>query len=139
MSCATRVEVSARSSPLRDVEPTHVLLEESLRKVLEVTLGEGDRRGDGELSGDVGRDLDVLAELAGLALDLDVVDEELLVRSGVEDLVVGGSRIVCARKAKSASARPHEEQRDAPTMYFWGAALAAGLPPTDFLAAELTT
>lgn len=108
MSCATRVEVSARSSPPRDVEPTHVLLEESLRKVLEVTLGEGDRRGDGELSGNIGRDLDVLAELAGLALDLDVVDEELLVRSGVEDLVVGGSRVVCARKAKSASARPHE-------------------------------
>jgi len=68
-----------------------VLLEELLGQVLEVALGEGDRGRDLELAGADARDLDVVSELADLALDLDLVNEELLVRGGVEDLVVGGA------------------------------------------------
>ena len=67
-----------------EVGAHEVLLEELLGEVLEVPLGEGDARGDRELARALTLELDVLAELAGLALDLDVVDEELLVRSGVE-------------------------------------------------------
>ena len=88
MSC--REELSAEISLQTDYG-SHVLLEESLRKVLKVPLREGDRARDGELTRDVGRDLDVLSELSSLTLNLDVVDEELLVRGGVENLVVGGS------------------------------------------------
>lgn len=55
-----------------------------LGQVLEVPLGHGDRRGDGELSRGLASDLHILSELSSLALDLDVVDEELLVRSGVK-------------------------------------------------------
>jgi hypothetical protein len=62
---------------------TH-LLQELLGEVLEVPLREGDGRGDRELAGSLTLELDVLAELAGLALDLDVVHQELLVRGSVE-------------------------------------------------------
>ena len=39
-------------------------------------------------------DLDVVTELAGLALDLDAVVEELLERRAVEDTVTRGARVV---------------------------------------------
>lgn len=101
-----------------DAEPfTHlVLLEELLGQVLEVALRERNRRGDREFASTwreqsrsvrgarrreseieeitLAGELDVLAELTGLSLDLDVVYEELLVSGGIEDLVVGGSRVV---------------------------------------------
>jgi hypothetical protein len=38
--------------------------------------------------------LDVVTELTGLSLDLDTVVQELLVTSGIEDLVTGGDRVV---------------------------------------------
>jgi len=75
-------------------ERTLVLLEELLGEVLEVALREGDGRGDRELARTLTLELDVVAELASLALDLDVVDEELLVRSGVELRAQGGESAV---------------------------------------------
>ena len=90
----------------------HVLLEESLRKVLEVPLREGDRARDGELTRDVGRDFDVLTELSSLALNLDVVDEELLVRGGVENLVVSGSLRTSVRKNQLPARRTHRTTRE---------------------------
>lgn len=68
-----------------------VLLEELLGQVLEVPLGEGDARGNRKLSRSLAGDLDIVSELSNLSLDLDLVDKELLVRGGVEDLVVGGA------------------------------------------------
>jgi len=79
-----------------NTEPfTHlVLLEELLGEVLEVTLREGDGRSDRKFAGTFTGELDVLTELTSLSLDLDVVYEELLVGGSIEDLVVGGSRVV---------------------------------------------
>lgn len=58
-----------------------VLLKVLLGEVLDVTLREGDRRGDGEL-GSLTLERDGLAELASLAVDLDAVVEVLLVLGG---------------------------------------------------------
>ena len=38
--------------------------------------------------------LDVVTQLTGLSLDLDTVVQELLVTSGIEDLVTSGDRVV---------------------------------------------
>lgn len=72
-----------------DTEPlAHlVLLEEGLGQVLEVALGEVDLGGDGKGAGGLAGDLDILAELSSLALDLDVVNEELLVPAKHTELV----------------------------------------------------
>jgi hypothetical protein len=67
----------------REERATH-LLQELLGEVLEVALREGNGRGDRELASSLALELDVLAELAGLALDLDVVHQELLVSGSVE-------------------------------------------------------
>lgn len=64
-----------------------------LGEVLQVTLREGDLRREDELVALL-RDLDDVAELARLAVNLDAVVEELLERGGVEDVVVGGDRVV---------------------------------------------
>ena len=114
-SSANRIDcVSAGLAPL---EGEAANLEELLGEVLEVALGKGNGRDNGELSGSLAGDLDILSELASLALDLDRVDEELFERSSIElrgwkksgvscpfplprfrqdthDLVVGGSREV---------------------------------------------
>ena len=83
-----------------------------LGEVLEVSLGEGDGGGKDELVSchsvstpvhtaptrpirlTLSAQGDRVAELAGLAVDLDSVVEELLERSRVEDVVVGGDRVV---------------------------------------------
>ncbi len=67
-----------------NVEPVAdlLLLEELLRQVLEVALGEGAVSGDGELVAIAGNG-DSTREVAGLAVDLDaLVEEELLLLVG---------------------------------------------------------
>lgn len=55
-----------------------------LGQVLDVTLGHGLLSGDRKSAGGLASDLDVLSELSSLALDLDVVHQELLVGGAVE-------------------------------------------------------
>jgi hypothetical protein len=96
-----------------------VLLQELLGQVLKVPLGEVGLSGKDELgswkeqSGRVTKSasrailyqdgsieltiplqLDVVTQLTGLSLDLDAVVQELLVTSGIEDLVTSGDRVV---------------------------------------------
>jgi hypothetical protein len=60
---------------------------------LQVALREGDLRSEDELVALL-RELDDIAKLAGLAVNLDAVVEELLERGGVKDVVVGRDRVV---------------------------------------------
>lgn len=78
----------------RDDSPLahQVTFEELLGEVLDVTLGHGLLGGDGELARLVARDLDVVAELASLALNLDVVYEVLLVGGSIELAKAGRAR-----------------------------------------------
>lgn len=97
-----------------------VLLQELLGEVLEVPLGEVGLSGKDELGSyetekiernrssqrrepyhfplylalTVPLQLDVVTQLTGLSLDLDTVVQELLVTSGIEDLVTSGDRVV---------------------------------------------
>ena len=77
-----------------DPVPQAVLLQELFGEILEVSLGEGDVGGDGDLVVPIADDLDVLAKLADLALDLDAVVQELFKVCAVEDTVRGGLRVV---------------------------------------------
>jgi hypothetical protein len=82
------VGVGEGESVLRGGDNAHeaaadVLLEVLLGQVLDVALREGDRRRDGEL-GRLALERDGLAELAGLAVDLDAVVEVLLVLGGCQ-------------------------------------------------------
>lgn len=72
-----------------------MLFQVFLGEVLEVSLGEVDVGVHGDLPV-VGGDLDVLAELAELAVDLDPLAEELGEVGGVEDLVLDGAGAVDA-------------------------------------------
>lgn len=91
-----------------------VLLEELFGEVLEVPLGEGDVRGHSDLGVTyhhshlmstmkysiqcvgltIAVDLDVVTELARLAIDLDTVVQELLEGRAVKDTVVGRTGVV---------------------------------------------
>lgn len=60
---------------------------------LQVALREGDLRSEDELVALLG-ELDRVTKLARLAVNLDAVVEELLEGGGIEDVVVGGDRVV---------------------------------------------
>lgn len=74
-----------------DTEPVTQLstLQELLGQVLEVALREGDRGLDPDLALTLAGDLHGIAELAGLAIDLDAVVQELLESVRVKNAVVG--------------------------------------------------
>jgi hypothetical protein len=63
-------------------------------QILEVSAGELNVRDDLDLAAAGLRDLDVVAEVAGAALDLDAVVQELFERGQIKDLVVDGLRAV---------------------------------------------
>ena len=77
-----------------DPVPQAVLLQELFGEILEVSLGEGDVGGDGDLVVPIADNLDVLAKLADLALDLDAVVQELFKVCAIEDTVRGRLRVV---------------------------------------------
>jgi hypothetical protein len=79
-----------------DTEPVTelVLLQETLGEVLEVTLGERNVGSDGDLGISTTGNLDGFTKVVGTALDLDAIVKVLLESSGIEDLVVGGTRAV---------------------------------------------
>lgn len=90
------LDLEARLGRGNHTEPVTELstLQELLGEVLEVALREGDRGLDPDLALALARDLHDIAELAGLAVDLDAVVQELLERVGVEHTVAGGAREV---------------------------------------------
>ncbi len=61
-------------------------------QVLEITAGEGLVRDDLNLAVSDLRDLDDIAKVAGAAIDLDAIVQELLERRNVKDFVVGRLR-----------------------------------------------
>jgi len=65
-----------------------VLLQELLCQVLQIPAGELNVADDFDLTGVLLADLDVVAEVANAALDLDTVMQELLECGNIEDLVV---------------------------------------------------
>lgn len=65
------------------------LLQELLGQVLQVALGERKFSSDDDL-GLVGGDLNLAAKVAGLAVDLDAVVQELVEGGNIEDLVLNG-------------------------------------------------
>ena len=73
-----------------------LLLEVTLGKVLQLTLGKlnisGD--GDGELGGVTGDNNVVLGEVSGLSLDLDALLEVLLEGGNVQNLILNGCTAV---------------------------------------------
>ena len=107
LEVAERVGVVGGSDDAEEVLKV-VLLEVLLGEVLEVTLREGDRRGedklvawgelvvlDGSKNGlTVVGNGDEVTKLAGLAVDLDAVVKELLESRTVEDVVGRGDRVV---------------------------------------------
>lgn len=81
-----------------DVEPVTelVLLQELLGQVLEIALGVGNSHtGDGDLGArGITADRNGVSELTGLAIDLELVVEEVLEGSGVEDGILDGAAAV---------------------------------------------
>jgi hypothetical protein len=79
-----------------DTEPVTelVLLQETLGKVLEITLGEGNVGSDGDLGVSATGNLDGITKVVGAVVNLDAVMEVLLESSSIEDLVVSGTRAV---------------------------------------------
>jgi len=71
-----------------------VLLQELLREIFEVPLGEGDVGGDGDAHIAVAGDLDIVTELTGLSLYLDTIMEVLLEGSTVEDTVTSRTGVI---------------------------------------------
>lgn len=63
-----------------------VLLQELLGQVLEVALAEVDVTDDGDLGG-VALDFDGLAELAGFAVDLELVVQEVFLKKRVKFII----------------------------------------------------
>lgn len=90
---STHLDLKALLAGSDDTEPVTELaaLEVLLGEVLEVALGEGDRRGDPDLALALARYLDDVAKLACLALYLDAVVQELLEAGSIENTVRGGA------------------------------------------------
>jgi len=67
-----------------------MLLQKLFCQVFQVSFGEWDGRRDRELMGTLGLDLDLIAELAGTAVNLDPVVKEFFVSGAIEDAIASG-------------------------------------------------